>query len=301
MAEFDSSFYTPGTYDAGTGVFTASADSTAVNHTTTDNEPVGGGQPGDTTFEVGDNLAATGGPPTGGGVYVGHINDGFVAEQGGDHYLFSNTAYTTGEEVDVDTGDFAVCFGAGTLIATPDGEREVEALAIGDLVMTAQGDAIPVKWIGRQSLSTLFGMPEGRRPVCIVAGALGDGLPGRDLRVTADHALLIDGMLVHAGALVNGTTIRRMTAAELGERFTVYHIETENHEVVLAEGAATETFIDNVSRRRFDNHAEYEALYGPQPAMMDELPHPRAMSNRQVPHTIRARIATAASHSHKAA
>ena len=89
----------------------------------------------------------------------------------------------------------------------------------------------------------------------IAAGALGKDLPVRDLRVTADHALLIDGVLVQAGALVNGTSIRRIEPAELGERFIVYHIETENHEIVLAEGAPAETFIDNVSRQRFDNYA----------------------------------------------
>ena len=98
--------------------------------------------------------------------------------------------------------------------------------------------------------------------MCIAAGALGDNLPIRDLRLTSDHALLIDDVLVQAGALVNGSTIRRIPNAELGERFTVFHIETENHEVILAEGTPAETFIDNVSRRRFDNFAEYEALYG---------------------------------------
>ena len=139
----------------------------------------------------------------------------------------------------------------------------------------------------------MFGMPEGRRPVHIAAGALGEGLPTRDLRLTADHALLIDGVLVHAGALVNGTTILRIPMA-LGERLVVYHIETEQHEVVLAEGAPAETFIDNVTRTRFDNYAEYEALYGAAIDAMEELPQPRAMSSRQVPHSIRARIAAAA-------
>ena len=82
--------------------------------------------------------------------------------------------------------------------------------------------------------------------------------------------------------------------AELGERFTVYHIETENHEIVLAEGVPAETFIDNVTRERFDNYAEFEALYGAAPAPMEELPLPRAKSARQVPRAIRERIAAAA-------
>lgn len=293
MAEFTSSFFTPGTYDAGTGIFTATADSTAGVNDTTDNETPGGGQPGDTTFEVGDNLTVTG-PQGGGGQYVGHIDDGFLVQQGGNFFLYSNSAHTSGEESAIDTGDLAVCFAAGTLIATPDGERAVETLVIGDLVMTADGRTVPVRWLGKQTLSTVFGFPEGRRPVCISAGALGQGLPVRDLCLTATHALLIDGVLVHAGALVNGTTIRRIPKSELGERFVVYHIETEGHEIVLAQGTPAETFIDNVTREHFDNYAEYETLYGPAPAAMEELQQPRAMSPRQLPAAIKVRIATAA-------
>ncbi len=189
----------------------------------------------------------------------------------------------------------AVCFLAGTLITTPTGPVAVEDLAIGDLVVTVDGRAVSVKWLGRQTLMALFGMPEGRRPVCIAAGALGDNLPNRDLCLTSDHALLIDDglvrALVQAGALVNDSTIRRIPLEELGERLVVFHIETKNHEVILAEGTPAETFVDNVSRRHFDNFAEYEALYGGGSGMIEELPYPRAMSARQVPPSLRARIA----------
>jgi hypothetical protein len=76
----------------------------------------------------------------------------------------------------------------------------------------------------------------------------------------------------------------------MGESFTVYHIETETHEIILANGAPAETFIDNVSRRAFDNYAEFEALYGDVPEM-EELDYPRAMSARQVPAAIKRRLA----------
>lgn len=230
--------------------------------------------------------------------YVGHLTDypAVIGEDAsGQYFLFSNDGgIAEGTQL---TGfveeDIYVCFLGGTMIACPDGERAVESLRIGDLVLTADGRAVPVKWLGRQTISTMFGMPEARQPVCIRAGALGQGLPANDLRLTATHAILIDGVLVHAGALVNGTTIRRIPAAELEERFVVYHIETENHEIVLAEGTPAETFIDNVSRQRFDNHGEYEALYGADSAM-EQLEQPRAMSHRQVPAAIHARIAKAA-------
>jgi hypothetical protein len=191
--------------------------------------------------------------------------------------------------------DIVTCFLPGTLIACPGGERAVETLAIGDPVLTAGGEAVPVKWLARQTVAPPFGIPEGRRPVSVAAGALGDNLPVRELRLTSDHALLLDGVLVQAGALVNGTTIRRIPMAELGSRFTVFHIETENHEIILAEGTPTETFVDNVTRRCFDNYAEYEALFGEEGRALEELPYPRAMSARQVPSSIRASVARAAS------
>lgn len=187
-----------------------------------------------------------------------------------------------------------VCFMAGTLIATPSGQSAVETLAVGDMVLTAGGRAVPVMWLGRQTVSTVFGMNEILRPVTIRAGALGENLPVRDLGVTADHAMLIDGVLVQAGALVNGSSISRMALADLGDTFTVFHIETDNHQIILAEGAAAETFIDNVTRARFDNYAEYVALYGAEGRPMEDLSQARAMSARQVPAAVRARIAAQA-------
>ncbi len=175
-----------------------------------------------------------------------------------------------------------ICFLAGTLIATSDGEVAVEQLSSGDLLRTADGIGATVKWIGRQTVHTRFGPAERLMPVRFAAGALGNGLPHIDLTVTADHGMLVDGVICHAGALVNGTTITRVPLADMGESYTVYHIETEQHEIILANGAPAETFIDNVSRRVFDNYAEFEALYGDVPEM-EELPYPRAMSARQVP------------------
>jgi len=184
-----------------------------------------------------------------------------------------------------------VCFLPGTMIATPKGEVAVETLAMGDLVMTADGRAVAVLWLGQQTASTVFGMPETGMPVRIAAGALGGGLPVRDRCVPSAPALLPDAVLVNARALVNDATITRMRRDELGETFAVFHVETENHEVILAEGVATETFMDNVSRTRFDNYAEFEAKYGAEGNAKAELDQPRAMSPRQVPASILARIA----------
>ncbi|WP_420398340.1 Hint domain-containing protein [Nioella sp.] len=184
-----------------------------------------------------------------------------------------------------------MCFLEGSLIATETGARRVEHLSIGEAVATADGRYVPITWIGRQTVFTRFGPAERLMPVRFAAGSLGDGLPHTDLMVTADHGMLVDGVICHAGALVNGGTITRVPLSEMGESYTVYHIETEAHEIILANGAPAETFIDNVSRRVFDNFAEFEALYGDVPEM-EELPYPRAMSARQVPGIVRQRLQT---------
>ena len=78
------------------------------------------------------------------------------------------------------------------------------------------------------------------------------------------------------------------------ERFTWFHVELDDHALILAEGVPAESFVDNVTRRRFDNFADYEALYGDTGATIAELPAPRIKSARQLPQALRARLAARA-------
>jgi len=181
-----------------------------------------------------------------------------------------------------------ICFMAGTLIRTPDGEVAVETLKRGDLVLTAEGVAKPIAWLGLQTVSSLFSDPMRNWPIRIKAGALAENVPARDLFVSPDHALLVDGVLVHAGALVNESSIVRET--QVPQSFTYYHVELDDHSLILAENVPAETFIDNVDRTHFDNWAEHEALY-PQGKRINELPYPRVKSSRQLPQSIRAALA----------
>ncbi|WP_439138116.1 Hint domain-containing protein [Roseicyclus sp.] len=198
------------------------------------------------------------------------------------------TLYATAMENIDTTSPTPVCFGAGTLIATPEGETSVEALRIGDLILTADGRAVPVKWIGRQTIVSLFA-GDRARPVRVAAGALGDGLPHTDLVLTADHALILDGLAINAGALVNGTTIALDPAPD---RATYYHVETEEHDIILANGVPAETFVDYVGRKVFDNYAEYVGIYGQERAIT-EMTLGRISSARMVPAALRARLAAA--------
>lgn len=151
------------------------------------------------------------------------------------------------------------CYCRGTLIETAGGEVAVEHLRIGDRLVTASGVARPIRWIGTRSFVGRF--VSGNRdvlPIRISAGALGASLPKRDLYVSPLHALCIDGSLVPAAALVNDDLITQLNAVD---RVDYYHIELETHDIILAEGAPAETFVDDYSRGMFHNSAEYAALY----------------------------------------
>ena len=146
------------------------------------------------------------------------------------------------------------CFAAGTRIRTPSGETEVEALQSGDTVLTATGAERRVVWVGHRTLDLArHPHPELVGPVRIAAGALADGVPARDLVVSPDHALFLDGVLVQAKDLVDGTMIapdRRLS------HVTYFHVELDQHDVLLAEGAPAESFLDTGHRGLFENAGE---------------------------------------------
>jgi len=175
------------------------------------------------------------------------------------------------------------CFTPDTFISTPTGRIAVQDLNIGDLILNHMGYAVPVKWIGTRRCHQAFA--QGSLPICIRAGALGRDLPLRDLFVSPCHALYIDDcLLIQAKALVNGVSIFQVTRWE-GE-LQYFHIETEDHEIILAEGAPAETFMDNISRACFNNYSEYPALY-PEAHEMIELDLPRVCHQRQLPNMVK--------------
>jgi hypothetical protein len=184
-----------------------------------------------------------------------------------------------------------ICFFAGTLVKTDRGDLPVEALTPGNKALTVSGEVRVIKWIGRQTISTRFADTLRVLPIRVRAGAFSDNVPSRDLLLSPDHALLVGDVLIQAGALVNGTSIVRET--NVPQTFAYYHIELEDHSLILAENTPAETFVDNVDRMGFDNWAEYEALY-PYGKTVAEMPYPRAKSHRQVPRAIRERLAARA-------
>ena len=178
------------------------------------------------------------------------------------------------------------CFATGTTIATPDGDKAIKTFQAGDRVLTRDGRSVPVIWVARQTVANPRAIEIGRRPVRIEAGALGPGLPNAPLTVTGDHALLFGDLLINAGALVNGTSIRLVPLAEMPTKFTWWHLELEAHEAIVANGVAAESFIDYNGRSGFDNYGEYLDLAGSDRHIV-EMPLARICSQRLLPDELR--------------
>lgn len=145
------------------------------------------------------------------------------------------------EHVDPDTT--TICFVAGTLIETANGPRPVEALEAGDLIVTKDNGLQALAWLDVTKVPGVH----ANAPVRIAKGALGNT---RDLWVSPHHRMLISGwraetmfgsseVLVAAIDLVNDSTIRQVRRVD---EVAYYHLGFENHEIIFAEGAASETF-----------------------------------------------------------
>ncbi len=152
-----------------------------------------------------------------------------------------------------------LCFCAGTKISTPAGARPVEHLRIGDLVDSVYGPPVPILWIGRRSYEGAF-INENHlaRPVHIAKGAIAPGIPSRALRVSPGHGIFIDGVLIPAWRLINGISI---TQPACSAPVHYIHIETQAHDVIVAENCPVESLLALDMRGLFQNEADYHGRY----------------------------------------
>lgn len=142
------------------------------------------------------------------------------------------------------------CFAAGTRIATARGDVAVESLVVGDMVRTQFSGAAPILWIGRRRVDCRrHPKPAEVWPVRVAAGAFGDNQPSRDLYLSPDHAVFVDGALIPIRYLQNGATIvqRPRDAVEY------FHVELAAHDVLLAEDMPCESYLDTGNRAAFAN------------------------------------------------
>src|SRR6516225_1552359 len=155
------------------------------------------------------------------------------------------------------------CFLKGTNIRTAEGDRKVEDLSSGDLLPTVFEGICPIQWIGRYSLKKSDPTKAWVKkvlPVRISRSALGLDVPCAELYVTKEHELLIDGVLVTAGSLINGTTITVYNPREL-DALEFFHIKLERHNAIYAEGTPCGTM--RYVEESAVNFAEYIRRFGP--------------------------------------
>ncbi len=146
------------------------------------------------------------------------------------------------------------CFTPGTRIRTTGGAIAVETLRVGDAVTTVDAAGKTgldfVRWVGRRRLDIAnHPDPEMVAPIRFRAGSLGQGLPQRDLLLSPDHCLALDGCLVRAFRLVNGASIVQETDWPSIEYL---HVELSKHALLLAEGVPAESYLDEGHRGFFD-------------------------------------------------
>ena len=160
---------------------------------------------------------------------------------------FVNTASDGAGGTDV---FLTLCFTHGTCIATPRGEIPVEQLSVGDEVVTRSGKVRPITWIGTGCVLSTRGRRTAATPVIIRKGAIADNEPHHDLRVTKGHSLYIDRVLIPVEFLVNH---RSILWDDRAQEVSIYHIELEDHEVLIANGTAAESYRDDGNRWLFRN------------------------------------------------
>lgn len=177
-------------------------------------------------------------------------------------YEISNVDIAILKDIGEPVTSFIPCFVAGTRILTPAGEVSVETLAEDDLVTAiTDGKAMAsrIVWVGERRIDLhVHPYPDKARPIRIKAGAVADEMPTRDLLVSPDHAILVDGVLVPAKLLINEATILRDARSPIVHYF---HIELERHSVILAEGLPAESYRDTGNRTMFANAGAALALH----------------------------------------
>jgi hypothetical protein len=181
----------------------------------------------------------------GGGGYTGGASG-----EGGTSYIASD-AYDTTLISGVNSGNGEVtislaCFEQSTHISTPLGFARIDTLHAGDQVLSVRrGIPVPVRWVGHRhvectrqpgSLKSLF--------VKIIRGAFGPGQPVSDLLLSPDHAIYAEDVLIPVRALVNGSSIVRERVAAT----TYWHVEVDEHDVILANGLPVESYL-NIGHR----------------------------------------------------
>jgi hypothetical protein len=215
------------------------------------------------SYEI-HSLSSDGGPYS--GLYIDWKGETPGTLTAGTASLYTSVIATPGGtplrliKTGVATTSYPTCFLSGTAILSGDREVAVESLQVGDLVSVLRDGALvqeSVRWTGSRSLDAAAVAASGIRPIRIRQNAFADAVPHRDLLVTPEHCVLVDGGLVPSRMLVNG---RSIVEDDSLDAFSYHHIELERHGILLSEGLTTESYLDTGNRGNFAG-ADVTALY----------------------------------------
>jgi len=179
------------------------------------------------------------------------------------------------------------CFVAGSLVDTEQGPKPVEQIAVGDLVLTRDNGYQIVNWVGTHAQTPAsFAARPDLAAVVVGKGALGGGLPERDMRVSPWHRVLICGqraelmfgeyeVLVPAVHLVGQPGIIRETAPQ-----TYLHLMFDDHQIIRADGAWSESFQPGVKTLAGIGAAQLDELLTLFPELADQAGQENYVSAR---------------------
>lgn len=175
-----------------------------------------------------------------------------------------------------------VCFLSGSMISTPGGDVAVEHVNIGDEITAfdwknGQDIVRPVVWVGKTHVNVRYGAPDDMSgyPIRILKDAISDGVPYKDMLITAEHSLFFDGKFIPARMLVNGRSIfydKSITS------YDYYHVETEQHSVITADGMLTESYLDTGNRHTFRQEGSVVAFTPSRNLTWDDAAAPLGVS-----------------------
>ena len=194
-----------------------------------------------------DTLDLRGSAPEGGRFAITYTSedreDGFVD-------YFDENGDDAGRLVFEEIENVIPCFTPGTLIATPKGERRVETLKVGDRVITRDNGIQEIRWVGARDMTGAeLEKAAHLKPVLIRQGALGNGLPERDMMVSPNHRVLVANdktalYFEEREVLVAAKHLTGLEGVDIVDvsSTTYIHIMFDHHEVVLSDGTWTESF-----------------------------------------------------------
>ena len=218
-------------------------------------------------------------------LHADFLDDGILNQSTGD--FTDNTAMADGASLEIQgitTSDLRFettnvpCFTAGTLIKLIDGQKPVDQLRQGDLVWTKDAGYQPIRWISHRTFSDdALRQHENLCPIRIAAGAMGFGMPNRDLIVSQQHRVLVNSKIAErmtnqAEVLVSAKHLLRIRGIDVLKRLsevTYVHFMFDRHHVVEAEGILTESLYTGSEALKSLSPEAREEIFAIFPELMD--------------------------------